>query len=221
MFKWGQTSFQAHSRCWQNLCLCGCRTGDPEFLLFVSCPHIVKAIPQLCPVSFLQCGEGREIKPAREISLSGDSLLLLFSHSVMSNSLWPHGLQHCQASLSFTISQSLLKFMFIELVMPLNHLILCHSLFLLPSIFANIKVFPNESALCIRWPKYWSSDSASVLPMNTQPWFPLGLTCLISLLSKGLSRVFSSTTVQKHQFFGAQPSLWSNYHIHTWLLQKP
>ena len=212
----GKQAFQAHSCCWQNLCLCGCRTGDPEFLLFVSCPHIVKAIPLLCPVSFLQCGEGREI------SLPGDSLLLLFSHSVMSNSLWPHGLQHCQASLSFTISQSLLKFMFIELVMPLNHLILCHSLFLLPSIFANIKVFPNESALCTTlWPKYWSSDSALVLPMNTQPWFALGLTGLISLQSKGLSRVFSSTTVQKHQFFGTQPSLWSNYHIPPWLLEKP
>ena len=65
-----------------------------------------------------------------------------------------------------------------------------------------------------------ASASASVLPMNIQDWFPLGLTGLISLLSKGLSRVFSSTTVQKHQFFGAQPSLWSNSHIHTWLLKK-
>ena len=63
--------------------------------------------------------------------------------------------------------------------------------------------------------------SASVFPVNIQSWFPLGLTGLISLLSKGLSRVFSSTTVQKHQFFGTQPSLWSNFHIFTWLLEKP
>ena len=66
-----------------------------------------------------------------------------------------------------------------------------------------------------------ASGSASVLPMNIQGWFPLGLTCLISLQSKGLSTVFSSTTVRKHQFFSAQPSLWSNSHIHTWLLEKP
>ena len=62
---------------------------------------------------------------------------------------------------------------------------------------------------------------ASVLPMNIHDWFPLGWTGLISLLSKGLSTVFSSTTVQKHEFFGAQPSLWSSFHIHTWLLEKP
>ena len=65
------------------------------------------------------------------------------------------------------------------------------------------------------------SASASVLPMNIQGWFPLGLTDLISFLSKGLWRVFSSTTVWKHQFFGTQPSLWSNSHMHTWLLEKP
>ena len=73
----------------------------------------------------------------------------------------------------------------------------------------------------IRWPKYWSLASESVLPMNMQGWFPLGLTSLISLQSKGLSRVqVSNTTVQKHQFFGAQGSLWSNTHIHTWLLEN-
>ena len=63
--------------------------------------------------------------------------------------------------------------------------------------------------------------SASVLPMNIQGWFPLGLTALFSLQSKGLSRVFSSIIIRKHQLFGAQPSFWSNYHIHTWLLEKP
>ena len=84
--------------------------------------------------------------------------------------------------------------------MPSNHLILCRPL-LLPPVFPNIRIFSNELVLCIRWPKYWSSASASVLPMNIQNLFPLGLTGLISSQSKGLSRVFSNTTVQKHQFF--------------------
>ena len=101
-----------------------------------------------------------------------------------------------QDSLSFTISQSVLKLMSIELVMPSNHLILCHPLLFLPSIFLSISVFSNESAVCIRWPKYWNFSSASVLPMNIQGWFPLGLTGLISLQSKWLSRVFSSITVE-------------------------
>ena len=109
----------------------------------------------------------------------------------------------CQASLSITNTQSLLKLMSIESVMPSNHLILCHPLFL-PSVFPSIRVFSNESVHCIRLPKYWVSASASVLPMNIQDWFPLGRTGWISLQSKGLARVFSNTTVQKHQFFGAQ-----------------
>ena len=126
-----------------------------------------------------------------------------------------------QASLSITNSRSLPKLMSIESVMPSNHLILCHSLLLLPSIFPSFRVFSNESALRFRWAKYWSFSPASVLPMNIQDWFPLGLTGLISLQSTGISRVFSNTTVQKHKFFGAQPSLWPNSHIHTWLLEKP
>ena len=81
------------------------------------------------------------------------------------------------------------------------------------SIFPSTRVFSNESALHIRWPKYWSVSF--ILPVNIQGWFPLGLTSLISLQSKGLTRVFSSTTAWKHKFFGAQPSLWSNSHIHT------
>ena len=77
----------------------------------------------------------------------------------------------------------------------------------------------NESALDIRWPEYWSF-SFSINPQNIQGWFPLGLIYLIFMLSKELSRVFSSTTVRKYQLLGAQTSLWSNYHIHTWLLEK-
>ena len=103
-----------------------------------------------------------------------------------------------QASLSFTISLSLLRPIFIELMMPSNHLILCHPRLLLPSIFPSSKVFSNESVLHMRWPKYWSFSLVSVLSMNTQDWSPLGWTGWISLLSKELSRVFSNTTVQKH-----------------------
>ena len=121
-----------------------------------------------------------------------------------------------QASLSITNSQSLLKLTSIKSVMASNHLILCHPLLFLPSIFPSIRVFPSESVLCIRWPKDWSF-SFSISPSNEYS----GLTGLISLQSKGLSRVFSNNTVQKHQFFDAQPSLWSNSHIHTWPLEKP
>ena len=108
----------------------------------------------------------------------------------------------CQASLSFTISQSLLKLMSIESVMPSNHPIHCCFLLLLPSVFPNIRAISNESVLCIRCPKYWSfslilSNEYSGLISFMIDWFN-------SLLSKRLSRVFSSTTVQKHQFFGIQ-----------------
>ena len=112
--------------------------------------------------------------------------------------------------LSSTISWCLLKLMSTELVTPSNHLILCRPLLLLPSFFPGISVFSNESILCIRWPKLGVSASAWVLPMNIQDWFPLWLTGLISLQTKGLLRVFSNTTVQKRQFLGTQLSLWSN-----------
>ena len=130
-----------------------------------------------------------------------------FSRSVVSDSLRPQGLQHglCD-SLSVTSSQSLLSLMSIELVMPFNYLILCHPLLLPSSIFPSIRVFSGESVLCIRWPNIGVSASASDLPMNTQDWSPLGWTGWISL-SKGLSRVFSNTTVQKYQFFSSQLSL--------------
>ena len=112
-----------------------------------------------------------------------------------------------QDSLSFIIFWSLLKLMPTESMMPPNHLIHCHPLLLLPSIFPSNRVSSNESALRIRWPKYWSLASASVLPMNSQDWFPLGWSGWISLQSKRLSRVFYNAIVQKHQFFGTQLSL--------------
>ena len=108
-----------------------------------------------------------------------------------------------------------LKLVSIESVMPFNHLILCHTFLLLPSIFPSIRVFSKESVLCIRWPKYWSF-SFSISPSNEYSGLiSLRIDWLVSLQSKGLSRVFSNTIVQKHQFFGAQLSLQSNSHIHT------
>ena len=109
-----------------------------------------------------------------------------------------------QASLSITNSQSLLK-LITESVMPSNHLVLCRPLLLLPSIFPSIRVFFNESVLCIRWPKYWSfsfspSSEYSELISFRMDWLDL-------LAVQELSRVFSNTTVQKHQFFSAQFSL--------------
>ena len=124
-----------------------------------------------------------------------------------------------QVSHSFTVFPNLLKLMSTESVMPFNHLILCHPLLLLPSIFTSIRVFSNDWLFTSGGQSIEASDSASVLPMNTQDWSPLGWTGLISLQSNGLTRVFSSTTAQRHQFFSTQ-TLWSNSHICTWLLEK-
>ena len=126
-----------------------------------------------------------------------------------------------QASLSIANSRSLLKLMPIESVMPSSHLILCRPLLLPPPIPPSIRVFSNESILHMRWPKYWSF-SFSISPSNEhQDWSPSGWTGWISLQSKGLSRTFSNSTVQKHQFFSTQLSSRSNSHIHTWPLEKP
>ena len=127
----------------------------------------------------------------------------------------------CKASPSFTISRSLLKLMSVESVMPSNQLILCRPLLLLPSIFPSIRVFSSESALHIRWPKCWSFNF-SISPSNEYSGLiSFRIDWWISLQSNGLSRVFPNTTVQKHQFFNAQPSLWSTCHIYSWLLEKP
>ena len=146
------------------------------------------------------------------------------SFAKLCSTLWTPWTEACQAPLSSTISQSLLSmvcFMSIELVILSIHPILCCPLLLFPSIIPSFRVFSIELAFCTRGQSIGASASASVLPLNIQDWFPLGLTGLIFLLSKGLSRVFPSTTLQKHQFLNAQPSLWYNTHIRTWLLEKP
>ena len=140
--------------------------------------------------------------------------MLFFSHVQLIVTPWTAA---CQASLSITISKSLLKLMSAESVMPSNHLILCCPLLLLPSVFPSIRVFSNESALCIRWPKYWSfsfslspSSEYSGLISFRMDWFDL---LAIQRTLKSLLQHHSSKA-SKHQFFNAQPFLWSNSHIH-------
>ena len=142
-----------------------------------------------------------------------------FSCSVLSNSLWPHGLQHARPPCPLPTPGAYLN------SCPLSWW--CH-----PTISSSVipfssclqsfpasESFPMSQFFTSGGQSIGASATAWVLPMKIQDWFPLGLTGLI-LQSKGLSRVFSNTTVQKHQFFGAQLSLWSNSHIHTWLLAK-
>ena len=137
-----------------------------------------------------------------------------FSHSVLSDSLRPHGPQHSRLPCPSPIPELAQTHVHL-VVMPSNHLIFCHPLLLLPSIFPSIRIFPMSQFFTSGGQSIGASASASVLPMNIQDCFPLGLTGLISLQSKGLSRVFSNTTVQKHQFFSTQVSSESNSHIHT------
>ena len=146
-------------------------------------------------------------------------MLLLFSHWVVSDSLPPHGLQHTRLpclSLSPRVCSN---------SCPLSHW--CHPA-ISPSLapFSSCpQSFPASGSFPMNWlfksssQRIGASASASILPMNIQGWLPLRLTCLI-LLSWELSRVFSSTTIWKHQHFSTQPSLWSSSHIHTWLLEK-
>ena len=160
-------------------------------------------------------------RAGRHLPITWNLLLLLFSCSIVSDSFWPHGLQHarlpCPSPSPGSCSNSC----------PLNQW--CHptnssSVALISSC---LQSFPASGSFLMSQlflsggQSIGASAYASILPMNTQGWFPLGLTGLISLLFKKLSRVFSNTTIQKHQFSSTQPSLWSNSHIHTWLLEKP
>ena len=131
----------------------------------------------------------------------------------MSDSLRPHELQHTRLLCPPPSPRSLLKFMSIELVVLSNHLIPATPFSFCLKFFSEARSFPMSRLFTSGSQSTGPSASASVLPMNIQGWFPLGLTGLISLLSKRLSRVFSSTAIQRHQFFSAQPSLWPNSHI--------
>ena len=131
---------------------------------------------------------------------------------------WIVGLQ---ASLSITNSQSLLKLMSIESVMPSNHFILCVPFSFCLQSFPASGSFQMSPFFASGGQSIGASASASVPPVNIQDWFPLGWTGWTSLQSEGLPRIFSNTAVQKHQFFSAKSSLWSCSHIHTWLLEKP
>ena len=126
-----------------------------------------------------------------------------------------------QASLSITISRSSLRLTSIEFVMQSSHLILGRFLLLLPPISASIRVFPMSQHFTWGVQGTGASALASFLPKKSQGWSPSEWTGWISLQSKGLSRVFSNTTVLKHQFFDTQPSSQSNSHIHTWTQEKP
>ena len=166
-------------------------------------------------VNFLQASTSRSWKRA----LFSFSYLLLFSHWVCPP-LWD--LMDC-SMLGLPVFHYLLEFAqthfhWVSYATQLFHPL--YVLLLLSSIFPSIRVFSRELILCIRWPKY-QSFSFTISPSNEYSrLISFSVDCL-DLLAKGLSRVFSSTTDQKHQFFGAQLSLWSNSHIHTWLLEKP
>ena len=156
-----------------------------------------------------------------EVPLLFISSVQLLSHVQLFVTPWTAALQ---ASLSITNSQSLLKLMSTELVMPSNHLILCCSLLLLPSIFPSIRIFSNESALRMRWPKYWSF-SFNISSSNEYPglisfrmdW--LDLLAVQGTLKSLLQHHSSKASIL--QFFGAQLSLWPNSHIQIWQLEKP
>ena len=194
-----------------SLPFCGfCRLFNAPKSCWLPSWHLPHGIGITCLGIFLS--------PWTEIRASGSSVL--FSCQVMLNSVTLWTAAH-QAPLSFTISLSLFKLMFIEPVMLSNHLIFCLPFSSCPQSFPASGSFPMTQLFVSCDQSTGALALAPVLPMNIQGWYSLGLTGLISLMSKGLPRVFSSTTIWKHQFFGAQSSLWSNCHIHTWLLEKP
>ena len=149
------------------------------------------------------------------------NILIFFSCSVMSNTLQPQGLQHtyvpCPSLFPRVCSNSF----------PLSwwcHRTISSSVIPFSSCLQSFPAsgyFPVSQLFASGGQSIGVSASASVLSMSIKGWFPIGLTCFISLQSKGLSRVFFNTTVQKHQLFSVQPSLWSNSHIHTGPLEKP
>ena len=166
----------------------------------------------------LHCIQCQVYKNHSFIIHSAKIVVQLLSHGRLFATPWTAA--H-QASLSITNFLSLLKLSSIESVMPSNHFILCKPLLLLPSIFSSIRALSNESALHIRWPKYWNF-SFSISPSNDYSGLiSFRMDCFDLLAVQGSQessltpQVFSNTTVKNYQFFGIQPSLWSNSHIHT------
>ena len=166
--------------------------------------------------------DGHLTKTQRALVISSTQFIqssVQFSHSVMSKSLRPHEPQHARPPCP-SPTASLSKPMSIVLVMPSNHLIPCHPLFLPPSIFPSIRAFSNESVLCIRQPKYWSF-SFSISPSNEHPGLISFRIDQFDLLAvQGTLKSFLQHHSSKHQFFSAQLSLQFNSHIHTTLLEK-
>ena len=167
---------------------------------------------------FIVQRDSEHTTPKRAILAYWFSSVQSLSHVWLFATLWTAA--H-QASLSITNSKRWLKLMFIESMMPSNHLILCHPLLLLPSIFPSIRVFSNESVLHIRWPKYWSF-SCRISPSNDYSGLiSLRIDWLDLLAVQGTLKSFLPHYSSKHQFFSIQLSLQSNFHIHTWLLETP
>ena len=145
--------------------------------------------------------------------------LLLFSRSVVSDSLWPHGLWHARLPVLHHLSEpAQTRVHWVGNAIQLSHPLSSPSL--LASNLPGSGCFLMSLLFVSGGQSISASALASVLPMNIQDWFPLGLPGWISLQSKGLSRILPNTTVRKYQFFGTQPSLWSNSHVHKWLLKK-
>ena len=163
---------------------------------------------------------GQQWKQCETLFFRAPKSLSQFSCSVMSDSVTPWTAAH-QGSLSITNSRNSPKPMTVESLVLSNHLILCRLILLLPSIFPSIRIFSNESALSIRWSNYWSF-SFNISPDSEHPGLiSFRIDWLDLLAVQGTLKSLSNTTVQKHQFFGAQFSLQSNSHIHTWPLEKP
>ena len=171
------------------------------------------------------CGKGPSHLKTKHIRNSFLSYVILQFSSVQSFShVWlfvTPWIAARQASLSIINSRSSLRLMSIESVMPSNHLILCRPFLFLPSIFPSIRIFSNESALHIRWPRYWSF-SFSISPSNEYSGLiSFRMDWLDLLASQGTLKSLFQHHSSKHQFFGAQPSLWYSFHVCTWLLEKP
>ena len=184
-------------------------SGTPWTAVWQASLSFFSTLPRVCSNSFPLC---QWCHPTILSSIQ-------FSHSVMSNSLQPHGLWHVKLSCPSPTPGAYSN------LCPSSqwcHSTISSSVVPFSSCFQSFSAsgsFPMSPFFISGGQSIEVSASASVLPMSTQDWFPLGLTGLISLQFKGLSRVFSNTTIQKHQFFSAQLSLWFNSHIHTWLLK--